>query len=155
VGSADVFAFYLLDPDSILLAFTASVTVGGQTYAPTDIVRFDATSLGNVTAGTFSLYFNGIDVGLDASSDNLDALDILPDGRLLISTTGNPTVPGLTGLADEDLLAFTPTTLGATTSGTWTWYFDGSDVVGSSSEDIDALDGDPNETTSRHWETLP
>jgi hypothetical protein len=145
VGSADVFAFYLLDSDSILLAFTASVTVGGQTYAPTDIVRFDATSLGSVTAGTFSLYFNGIDVGLDASSDNIDALDILPDGRLLISTTGNPTVPGLTGLADEDLLAFTPVTLGGTTSGSWTWYFDGSDVaLGSSNEDIDAVDIDPN-----------
>jgi hypothetical protein len=145
IGSADVFAFYPLDQDTILLGFTASVTAGGQTYAPTDIVRFDATSLGINTAGTFSLYFNGIDVGLDASSDNIDALEILPDGRLLISTTGNPTVPGLSGLADEDILAFAPLTLGANTSGAWTWYFDGSDVgMGSSSEDIDALDVDPN-----------
>jgi uncharacterized protein YjiK len=137
----DVFAFYLLDPDSILLSFSAAVTVGGQTYAPTDIVRFDATSLGSVTAGTFSLYFNGIDVGLDTTSENIDALEILPDGRILISTTSNPTVSGLTGLADEDILAFTPATLGAATSGTWTWYFDGSDVAlsQSSSEDIDAL----------------
>jgi hypothetical protein len=145
LGSADVFAFHLLDQDSLLLGFTASVTVGGQTFAPTDIVRFDATSLGANTAGTFSLYFNGIDVGLDATNDNIDALDILPDGRILISTTGNPTVPGLSGLADEDILAFTPTTLGSITSGTWSWYFDGSDVaLGSSGEDIDALDIDSN-----------
>jgi sugar lactone lactonase YvrE len=145
LGSTDVFAFHFLDQDSFLLGFTAAVTVGGQTYAPTDIVRFDATSLGVNTAGTFSLYFNGIDVGLDATNDNIDALDILPDGRILISTTGNPTVPGLSGLADEDILAFTPTTLGSTTSGTWSWYFDGSDVaLGSSGEDIDALDIDPN-----------
>jgi hypothetical protein len=145
LGSADVFAFHVLDQDSLLLAFTASVTVGGQAYVPTDIVRFDATSLGANTAGTFSLYFNGIDVGLDTTSENIDALDILSDGRILISTTGNPTVPGLSGLADEDILTFTPTTLGTTTSGTWTWYFDGSDVaLGSSSEDIDALDIGPN-----------
>jgi uncharacterized protein YjiK len=145
LGSADVFAFHPLDPDSFLLAFLASVTVGGQTYAPTDIVRFDASSLGATTAGTFSLYFNAIDVGLDATSENIDALDILSDGRILISTTGNPTVPGLSGLADEDILAFTPTSLGTTTSGSWTWYFDGSDVaLGSTSEDIDAVDIDSN-----------
>jgi sugar lactone lactonase YvrE len=141
LGAADVFAFHPLDQDSFLLAFLASVTVGGQTYAPTDIVRFDASSVGATTAGTFSLYFHGIDVGLDTTSENIDAIDILSDGRLLISTTGNPTVPGLSGLADEDILAFTPTSLGATTSGSWAWYFDGSDVaLGSSSEDIDALD---------------
>jgi sugar lactone lactonase YvrE len=145
LGSADLFAFHLLDQDSLLLSFTASVTVGGQTYVPTDIVRFDATSLGANTTGTFSLYFNGIDVGLDTTSENIDALDILLDGRILISTTGNPTVPGLSGLADEDILAFTPTTLGTTTRGTWAWYFDGSDVaLGSSSEDLDALDIGPN-----------
>ena len=144
LGSVDVFAFQPLDQDSFLLAFTAAVTTGGQTYAPRDIVRFDATSLGANTAGAFSLYFNGIDVGLDATSENIDALDILSDGRILISTTGNPTVPGLSGLADEDILAFTPTSLGAATNGTWAWYFDGSDVaLGSSSEDIDALNIGP------------
>jgi uncharacterized protein YjiK len=144
LGSADVLAFHLLDQDSLLLAFPAAITVGGQTYAPTDIVRFDATSLGANTSGAFSLYFNGIDVGLDATSENIDALDVLSDGRILISTTGNPTVPGLSGLADEDIVAFTPATLGANTSGTWTWYFDGSDVaLGSSSEDIDAMDIGP------------
>jgi hypothetical protein len=140
VGAADIFGFYLLDQDSILMTFAASVTVGGQTYAPTDIVRFDATSVGSVTAGTFSLYFHGIDVGLDGTTDNIDALEILPDGRILISTTGNPTVPGLTGLADEDILAFTPA------SGTWAMYFEGSDVglANSSAEDIDALSMAPN-----------
>ena len=146
LGPVDVFAFHLLDADSLLLSFNTSITLGGVTYAPTDIVRFDATSLGSVTAGTFSMYFNGIDVGLDASSDYIDAVDILPDGTLLISTRGNPSVPGLTGLADEDILAFTPATLGDPTSGTWALYFDGSDVglADSSNEDVDALDVDIN-----------
>ena len=35
-----------------------------------------------VVTGTFSMYFNGTDVGLDASSDYIDALEILPDGKL-------------------------------------------------------------------------
>ena len=45
-------------------------------------------------------------------------------------------------LLDEDILAFTPTTLGANTSGTWAMYFDGSDVglAETNNEDIDALD---------------
>ncbi|HET9906304.1 MAG TPA: hypothetical protein VFQ23_06675, partial [Anaerolineales bacterium] len=79
-----------------------------------------------------------------ASSENIDALEVLQDGRLLISTTGNPTVTGVSGAADEDILQFTPTTLGANTTGLWTLYFDGSDVgLGDvSSEDVDALDID-------------
>ena len=146
LGAVDVFAFHLVDADTLLLAFNTSVTVGGQTFAPTDIAQFDATSLGLTTAGTFSMYFNGVDVGLDASNDYLDALEILPDGSLLVSTRGNPSVPGVTGALDEDILAFAPTTLGDTTSGTWAMYFDGSDVglADTSNEDIDALDVDPN-----------
>ena len=146
LGSVDVLDFTLLDANSLLLVFNTSITLGGVTYAPTDIVRFNATSLGANTAGTFSMYFNGVDVGLSASSENIDALDVLQDGRILISTTGNPTVPGVTGAADEDVLAFTPTTLGTNTSGTWSLYFDGSDVglADTSNEDIDALDVAPN-----------
>jgi len=143
LSAVDVFAFYSLDADTILLSFNTTVTVGGITFAPTDIARFDATSLGTTTAGIFSMYFNGVDVGLDASPDYIDAVDILPDGKLLISTRGNPSVPGPTGLADEDILQFTGT-FGDVTSGTWELYFDGSDVglADNSMEDIDALDVD-------------
>jgi CSLREA domain-containing protein len=142
VGSPDLFAFSLLDADTLLMSFSANVTVQGISATPQDVLRFDSTSLGNTTAGTWSLYFDGSDVGLDSSADSIDSLTLLPDGRLLFSTTGNPTVPGLSGLADEDVLAFTPTSLGSITGGTWAIYFDGSDVglAESSNEDIDALD---------------
>jgi hypothetical protein len=142
LNSADIFGFYLLDNDTILLAFNTSIRVGGLTFAPTDVAQFDATSLGITTAGTFSLYFNGVDVGLDPSTDYMDALEVLSDGKILLSTRGNPSVPGLSGLADEDILAFAPITLGANTSGTWSQYFDGSDVglADSANENIDALD---------------
>jgi uncharacterized protein YjiK len=141
VSSLDAFGFTLLNSNTALFTFNAGITLGGATYAPTDIIRFDATSFGDTTAGTFSMYFNGIDVGLDTTAENLDAVTVLPDGRVLISTTGNPSVPGVAG-NDEDILAFTPTTLGANTTGTWSMYFDGSDVglADSSSEDVDGLD---------------
>jgi hypothetical protein len=142
VGSPDLFAFSVLDADTILMAFHANVTVQGIAATPQDVLRFDATSLGATTAGTFSMYFDGSDVGFEATSEKIDSITLLSDGRLLLSTTGNPAVPGLSGLADEDILAFTPTSLGNTTAGSWTWYFDGSDVGLSttSGEDIDALD---------------
>src|SRR6185503_7478111 len=89
-AAADVFAFYNLDADTILMSFFADVTLGGVTYTPRDIAQFNATSLGSTTAGTFSMYFNGVDVGLSASAENIDALEVLPDNRILISTTGSP-----------------------------------------------------------------
>ena len=68
------------------------------------------------------------------------------DGRVLISTSGNVIVPGVPAGLDEDILAFTPTTLGDVTSGIWAMYFDGSDVglADSSNEDINAFDVRPN-----------
>ena len=141
VGSSDLFGFSMMDSDTILISFSSSVVVNGLAVSPQDIVQFDAASLGSVTAGAFSMYFDGSDVGLDASGENIDSVSLLPDGRVLISTTGNISVPGVTG-ADEDVLAFTPTSLGDVTNGIWAIYFDGSDVGLSttSNEDIDALD---------------
>lgn len=141
LGSTDTFGFSILNANTILFSFSNAITLGGLAVTPRDIVRFDATSLGGVTAGTFSMYLNGIDVGLDTTSENVDSISVLPDGRVLVSTSGSPSVPGLSG-ADEDILAFMPTMLGDVTSGTWTMYFDGSDVGLSttSDEDIDALD---------------
>jgi cell division septation protein DedD len=111
------------------MAFTASVTVNGITATPQDVLRFDATSLGSNTAGTFSLYFDGSDVGFeDTTNEKIDSLSRLPDGRLLISSTGNPVVPGVSSAKDEDVLVFTPSSLGSTTSGTWAMYFADEDV---------------------------
>jgi len=138
--TGDVDAFYFVDADTILFS------IDTQTTLPTvglvddfDIIRFDATALGSTTAGTLSLYFDGSDVGLSTSSSDIDAIELLPDGRLLLSTSGSPTGIGVSGAADEDILAFTPTSLGDTTAGSWAMYFEGSDVGlnTSSDEDID------------------
>jgi hypothetical protein len=145
VGGLDLVGLDVVDANTMLVSFNGAVTLGGLSIAPHDIVQFNASSLGSVTAGTFSLYFDGSDVGLSATSEKIDSVNLLADGRILISTTGNPSVPGVSG-TDEDLLAFAPTALGDATSGTWSLYFDGSDVglADASAEDVDAVDVDPN-----------
>jgi hypothetical protein len=93
-------------------------------------------------------YFDGSAVELTANAEDIDAIAVLSDGRLVFSTLGNVNVTGVSG-QDMDLLAFTPAQLGATTSGAWALYFDGSNVELSpdSTEDVDGawIDPDNNE----------
>ncbi len=144
IGGFTLDAFAIISPTEILMSFTSSGTVPGisGTVQDEDIVTFTATSLGTTTAGTFTLYFDGSDVGLaSSSSEDVDAIELLPDGRLLLSTTGDVSVTGVSSGRDEDLLAFTPTSLGDNTAGSFAMYFDGSDVglSSSSDEDVDAV----------------
>jgi|CXWL01.1.fsa_nt_gi endonuclease I len=113
---------------------------GGTAVDDSDIVRFTPSSLGANTAGTWTFYFDGSDVGLTTTAEDIDALSISSSGQLVISTLDAPAVTGLSGLQDEDLIAFTPGTLGSVTTGTWSYYFDGSDVglATNNNEDVDA-----------------
>ena len=139
LAGVNVEGFARLDAASFLLSFGANVTLPG--IGPVerfDVVRFDASSVGTTTAGTFGWYIDGSDVGLAATGEQVDAIEVLADGRVLLSTVGVASVTGVAG-AGEDLLALTPSALGATTAGTWTMYFDGSDVaLTSSTEKVDA-----------------
>ena len=134
-------AFTHLSDGSLLLALNGSQNLPGVNGATAnDVVRFVPTSLGDTTAGTFEWYIDGSDVGLSTGAEKIDALDALSDGRLLISPTGNASVPLGGGMqqkvSDEDLLALTPTATGANSSGTWALHFDGSAVPGLGSEDV-------------------
>ncbi|MGH3135631.1 MAG: hypothetical protein ACRDPV_03950, partial [Gaiellaceae bacterium] len=144
IASLRIDAFARLDGDTLLLSFDADKTVPGiaGTVDDSDIVRFEASSLGAVSAGTFSLYFDGSDVGLTASGHDVTTVEPLSDGRIVISTLGSVTVSGPSGSVsarDEDLLAFTPASLGDVTTGTFALHFDGSDVgLGDAGEEVDA-----------------
>jgi hypothetical protein len=141
LASSRLDAFGWLDTDTLVFSLdTGGASLPGiaGTIDDSDVVRFDATSLGPTTAGAFSMYFDGSDVGLTTNAEDVDAFEILGNGTILLSTEGSFGVAGASG-ADEDLVAFTPTTLGASTSGAFSLYFDGSDVgLSSSSEDVDA-----------------
>ncbi|MCC7292651.1 MAG: S8 family serine peptidase [Phycisphaerales bacterium] len=131
----------VLPGGDLLLSFTASGTVPGVgTADDSDIVRFTPTSLGANTSGTFSMYFDGSDVGLSTSDEDVDAISLDASGRLIISTVGAASMNGSSG-QDEDLFTFNATSYGSNTAGTFSMLFDGSDVgLGSNSnEDVDAV----------------
>ena len=143
----DITAIAFLDEDRMLMVFDEPGTVGTAPntvdYTASDILVFTATQWGTQTAGTFSMFLDGSEVGLeDAVAERIDSLAILPDGSLLISTTGNPNVVGVSAL-DEDILRFVPNNpANYSAGGTWSLYFDGSDVgLGlSNDQDITNLD---------------
>ena len=139
IRGARIDAVSILGNNEILMSFASGESVPGLsgTVEDSDVVKFVGTQLGTTTTGSFEWFIDGSDIGLDSSSEDIDAIDALDDGRYIISTTGNVTVPAVTA-RDEDILVFDPTSLGAATSGTWDWYVDGSDVQ-ISSEDIDAV----------------
>lgn len=147
LGSYAIDALAVLPSGELLISIDADGSLTGLLGGPngtsvddSDIIKFTPTSLGATTAGTWTFYFDGSDVGLTTSGEDIDALEVLPDGSLLISTLDAPSVTGLSGLADEDLIRFTPSSLGSVTAGAWSHYFDGSDVGLStnSNEDVDA-----------------
>ncbi|MCA9995532.1 MAG: DUF11 domain-containing protein [Anaerolineales bacterium] len=148
----DIYGFTILSDGSILMVFKNPITVpgvGGVTR--NDVVQFFPASLGNNTTGTFALVFDGSDVGLSASGEDIDAVSVTADGRLVLSTAGSWSVPGASG-SDEDLFVFNATSLGLLTAGQFEMLYDGSDVD-MSSEDVngawlDAATGDLYLTTT-------
>ena len=147
LSSFAIDALARLPSGELLISVDVSGNLAGLTGGPngtaitsSDIVKFTPTSLGANTAGTWSFYFDGSDVGLTTTSENIDALAVLPNGNLLISTTGSPSVPGLSGLSDADILQFTPTSLGSTTAGTYLMYLDLSTKGIATSADVNAVE---------------
>ncbi len=138
----DIKAFAEMADGSFLITLNRDVRLGGVTVLRNDILRFTPTSLGSNTAGRFSIFLDGSDVGLGSSSERIDAIDVISeDGgsvTLAISTVGSIRVSGVSG-ADEDLSALTLTRTGSSSQGTWARFFDGSDLgLTNRSEDVAA-----------------
>ncbi len=145
LAGVDVDAFAFLPDGSLLLSIDKPLAQLGNIgpVADADIVRFVATSTGQNTSGQFGMYLDGSDVGLVAKSEDIDALAVVADGRLLISTLGNVNVgSGATGVKgrSHDLLALTLSRTGADSAGEWAIYFDGSDVgLSGAPENLDGI----------------
>ena len=139
--------FALLDDGSILMSFIRPQTIALADVDDSDIVRFVPTSLGETTAGSFEWFLDGSDVSLTTAGENVDAIELMGDGRLLISTTGNVSAGSVTG-ADQILLVLNNAVLGDSSSGDWAIYFNGTTAdLSPGSEDItgvwvDAANGD-------------
>ena len=143
VANADLDDFDLMAEGNILMSFDRAIrfpTLG--LVDDSDIVQFTPTQLGLNTSGSFSLFFDGSAVGLATDGEDIDAMRYTSDGELLISAYGTVNVGDIQA-QDEDLLRFIPTSLGATTAGSWELYFDGSAVaLKAGSEDLSAVTSD-------------
>ena len=144
LGPATLDAFTILANGDILFSVARDIsfskTIQGAPKSGVidrhDIIRFVPSSLGSKTKGTFKFYFDGSDVGLTTSGENINGLSVDGNGALIISTIGAVNTTG-TKWRPHDLLKFTPNGLGATTTGSWSLYFDGSDVgLGGSTEKV-------------------
>ncbi len=121
----NVDAFYLRPNGQIILSLTKAGNVDG--FGPvddSDLLLFTPTSIGENTAGAFSLLLDGSDVELTTNAENIKTAFELPDGRLVIGTSGNASVPGLSA-KKWDLMLFTPVKLGEETQGTWSLFVAG------------------------------
>lgn len=137
LGGATLRDFHIVSPDEVVVAFVNPVTLSGIAFDDSDLARLTRT------AGTWSvsMLFDGSDVGLTTNGESIDAITRQANGTLVISTRGSGSVPGVSTFAAEDLLTFTPNTLGSATSGTWSVYADMSDVgITGASENVAAMD---------------
>jgi len=139
--------FAMTSGGDFLLSFAEAASIAGMTGGPSgttlddsDIVRFIPSSTGATTAGSFVFHFDGSDVGLTQNAEDIDAISLTSDGRLVISLLGSGAVNGASSVQDEDLLVFNSTSLGSVTAGSFAFYVDGSDVglATNSGENIDA-----------------
>jgi lysophospholipase L1-like esterase len=146
-GHADIDALHVVDSVTFYMSFgrnTGTVVPDIGTVMDSDIVLYHA--------GKFSWFLRGTDVGLgdDGNGEDIDALSILSDNSILISTAGTPKVNGVSGARNTDVLRCVGT-FGATSSCTWNMFLDGSTVgLSGKNENVNALfalDGDLNFST--------
>ncbi|HSJ28742.1 MAG TPA: Ig-like domain-containing protein, partial [Acidimicrobiia bacterium] len=146
VTTSDLDAFHVRADGSVLMSFSSTLDVPGLVGGPAgesvedrDVVVFTPSLTGEVTAGSFSFVFDGSDVGLDTTSEDIGGLYEFADGSWGISTSGSLNVAGVAQGGDEDVHRFTGT-FGSVTSGSWALVFDGSDVgLTESSEELDGV----------------
>ncbi|MEL7263764.1 MAG: putative Ig domain-containing protein, partial [Planctomycetota bacterium] len=155
----DVDAFTIREDGSILISTHSLSNLPDLGYVwGQDVLLFEPTSLGQHTAGAWSMYVDGSDLGF-SNWENIDALHELPDGRLIVSSKNRAKINGfLSKFHDKDLVALDLQQTGWQTRASASFYFDGSDVgLGTRSEDIKGLSLSDDGTTiefSPLWKTF-
>ena len=114
-------AVHILDNGNIILSTADGATLGGLSFTSGGLIEYNpATNIG-------VLFFDG---ALFDGSENIDAVHILDNGNIILSTAGAATLGGLT-FQNGDLIEYNPTTDIATL------YF--SESLFSSNANIDAV----------------
>ena len=121
----DINAFFVRDNGNIVISCVGNFTIDGVTYGDDDLVDYDPST------GTATLLFDGGAL-FSSSSEDINAVHILDNGNIILSTVGNATLGGLT-FGDDDLVEYNPGT------DTATMYFDGGNLFSATDEDVDAV----------------
>ena len=120
-GTADIDAIHVLGNGNIILSTVGNATLGGLSFTIGDLAEY------NPTTDIATLYF---DQDLFSQAENIDAVHVLDNGNIVLSTVGSATLGGLS-FAPDDLAEYNPTT------DTATMFFDGSLFSGAGN--IDAV----------------
>ncbi|MEZ4621612.1 MAG: hypothetical protein R2867_39770 [Caldilineaceae bacterium] len=135
-NSADIDALYVVNSETFYLSFSGNMRMAFGDEGEVGSIQDEDVVL--YQAGIWTIFFNGTDAGLNSgNSEDVDSFGLLSDGSFVISTAGNPNLPGLSGLADEDLMRCVPQNSDPISTCNWSLYVDGSDVgLTDGSEDI-------------------
>ncbi len=120
-SNENIDAIHVLSNGNIILSTNSEATLGGLSFVIGDLIEY------NPTTDIATLFF---DENLFSASENIDAVSLLDNGNIILSTTGIATLGGLS-FADGDLVEYNPTMDIATL------FFDES--LFSADEDIDAV----------------
>ena len=115
----------LAGSQTIILATDTEATLGGLTFGDDDLVDYDPV------ADTATLYFEG-DPLFGTMWEDIDAVHVLSNGHIILSTDADATLGGLS-FGDDDLVDYDPV------ADTATLYFDGGALFSNLDEDIDAV----------------
>lgn len=135
-GGEDVDAFGVA-PDGRPVASTLGGFFVGVSGDGKDLIVLDSAVLGDPTSGTWATYFDGTDVELTDTTEEVDAMWIAANGDIYLSASSSFTVTGANGTG-ETIFICTPITLGDSTSCTYTLFWDGA-ANGLSGANIDGL----------------
>ncbi|MBW8040118.1 MAG: PEP-CTERM sorting domain-containing protein [Planctomycetes bacterium] len=95
---------HILDSGNIILSTAGAATLGGLSFGKNDLIEY------NPTTDTSTLYFDGTSFSGNA---DIDAAYINGSANIILSTTGNATLGGLT-FTGVDLVEYNPATDTAT-----------------------------------------
>jgi YD repeat-containing protein len=104
-------------PPMLYVSFTSGGTLEGVSYKDEDIMAF------NLETEEWSMFIDMSDLGI---TNELDAIQVLKNGNILISFNTDVDFPGMGTAYEEDVVMLTPTSTGDDSAGTFSMYFDGS-----------------------------
>jgi hypothetical protein len=147
LAEANLDDFEILDGGKLIFTLRSKFTIEGLGEVDdSDVISYTSAS-GTESCGTFGYYARGAALGLTKGEEDIDALGLAEDGSLVVSTIGTANVMGSTGefkAKDQDLIKLNKA------AGTWSLYFDGSDVeLTKGSEDIRSVWLDAFNTTEQ------